>query len=362
MSRPEGNIGVTEITWEDLLRVLEERPEWLARVRQVVFTQDLLSLPEAVRELVEAHRRAEERLTRLETVVQELLEAHRRAEERLTRLEIAVKELREAQEQTSQQIRELREAQEQTNQQIRELREAQEQTSQQIRELREAQEQTNQQIERIWKVIEQNSIQIRELREAQEQTNQQIREIWKALEETNRRVQALESIVRDLVKTVGELTDSVRTLSRDMARMKGFYLEMQYRQKASAYFGRLLRSIRVMTPADIEDFLESRLTSEEMEDLMLLDLIVSGRLRRDPQRPEVMLALEISYIVDKEDIRRARERALLLRKAGFRAVPAVAGAEVPSELLDFARAVRVAMFEDGRVFLWDEAIEEVLDM
>ncbi|MDW7990860.1 MAG: hypothetical protein RMK65_01705 [Anaerolineae bacterium] len=139
MSRPEGNIGVTEITWEDLLRVLEERPEWLARVRQVVFTQDLLSLPEAVRELVEAHRRAEERLTRLETVVQELLEAHRRAEERLTRLEIAVKELREAQEQTSQQIR----------------------------ELREAQEQTNQQIERIWKVIEQNSIQIRELREAQ---------------------------------------------------------------------------------------------------------------------------------------------------------------------------------------------------
>ncbi|MDW7990859.1 MAG: hypothetical protein RMK65_01700 [Anaerolineae bacterium] len=146
-----------------------------------------------------------------------------------------------------------------------------------------------------------------------------------------------------------------------MARMKGFYLEMQYRQKASAYFGRLLRSIRVMTPADIEDFLESRLTSEEMEDLMLLDLIVSGRLRRDPQRPEVMLALEISYIVDKEDIRRARERALLLRKAGFRAVPAVAGAEVPSELLDFARAVRVAMFEDGRVFLWDEAIEEVLD-
>ncbi len=180
------------------------------------------------------------------------------------------------------------------------------------------------------------------------------------LEETNLRIQALEAIVRDLVKIVSTLAKSVRALGVDMARMKGFYLEMQYRQKASAYFGRLLRSIRVMMPADIEDLLEPNLTPEEVEDLMLLDLLISGRLRRDPQRPEVMLALEISFTVGKEDIRRARERAGLLRKAGFRAVPAVAGAEVSLEALDLARAERVVVFEDGQVFLWDEALQHYL--
>ncbi len=124
-----------EITWEDLLRVLEERPDWLARVRQVVLTPDLLSLPEAIqdlievqhqttlqiRELVEAQRQHEARLTRLEATVQELVEAQRetsaqirelveaqrRHEARLTRLEATVQELVEAQRQTTLQIQEL---------------------------------------------------------------------------------------------------------------------------------------------------------------------------------------------------------------------------------------------------------------
>ncbi|MGC9084265.1 MAG: hypothetical protein ACP5ME_13950, partial [Anaerolineae bacterium] len=74
-----------EITWEDLLRLLVERPDWLARVRQVVLTPDLLSLPEAVRDLLEAQR---------ETTFQ-------------------IQELREVQRQTTEQIRELREAQRQ---------------------------------------------------------------------------------------------------------------------------------------------------------------------------------------------------------------------------------------------------------
>jgi hypothetical protein len=234
-----------EITWEDLLRVLEERPEWLERVRQVVLTRELLALPETVQELAELQRQ-----TALQ--VQELVEVQRRISDHLLRLELTVE---------------------------------------------------------------------------------------------------------NLVGSVNALADSLRTLSSDVARLKGFYLEMNYREKASAYFGSRLRSIRVMVPTDIEDLMEQYLTPKEIEDLVQLDRIVSGRLRYHPQRPEVMLALEISATVDRDDIRRARERALLLRKAGLPAVPAVAGAYVPPEAREIAHAERVVVFEDGRTLFWEEMLQ-----
>ncbi len=303
MFRHEGS-PAAEITWEDLLRMLEEHPEWLERVREVVLTHDLLSLPEVVRKLVGA------------------------------------------QYQTTLQIQELREAQYQTSLQIQELREAQYQTGLQIQGLVEAQHET--------------ALQIQELREAQYQTGLQIQGLVEVLKQTNSHIRGLEAAVSGLLESVKAMAESLRTLSSDIARMKGFSLEMQYRQKAHAYFGRLLRSVRVMTPMDLEDLLEQHLTPDEVEDLLPLDLIVAGRIRRHPRQPEVMLAMEVSFTVDKEDIRRARERALLLRKAGLPALPAAAGVYIPPEMREIAQAERVVVFEDGRVFLWDEIIQEFL--
>ncbi len=72
-----------------LLRLLHEHPEWRAQLRAILLGEELLSLPQLLRELAdevrrltEAHRRGEERLARLE-------EAQIRSEERLARLEEA---------------------------------------------------------------------------------------------------------------------------------------------------------------------------------------------------------------------------------------------------------------------------------
>jgi len=46
--------------FEDLVRLLEEHPEWRARMRQIVLTQELLELPELVCQLVESQRRMSE--------------------------------------------------------------------------------------------------------------------------------------------------------------------------------------------------------------------------------------------------------------------------------------------------------------
>lgn len=45
--------------FRDLMRLLEERPEWRAELRRAVLTDELLALPELVRALAEAQRRTE---------------------------------------------------------------------------------------------------------------------------------------------------------------------------------------------------------------------------------------------------------------------------------------------------------------
>ena len=55
----------TVADFHDLIRLLEERPDWQTELRRVLFSQDLLELPRTVQELATAQRRTEEAITRL---------------------------------------------------------------------------------------------------------------------------------------------------------------------------------------------------------------------------------------------------------------------------------------------------------
>ncbi len=286
-----------EITWEDLLRVLEERPEWLERVRQVVLTRELLSLPEAIHELVEAHRRGEERLTRVEAAIQGLAEAQWQSEERLARLEATVQELVEVQRRHEERLASVE--------------------------------------ERLTRL---------------EAT---VQELVGALKEVS-------SQVHELAQAVFRLTETVSRLEGTVGDIKGRLLEMAYREKPYAYFGRLLRSIRVVPFTEIEDLLERSLSREEVDDLFQLDLLLRGRLRDHPERPEVWLAVEVSSVVDKWDVERARERAALLRKAGLQVVPVAAGLQALAEAARKAEIEGVTLVTDGSIACWDQALRSAL--
>lgn len=90
--------------FHDLVALLEQHPEWRADLRRLVLTEEVLTLPQAVRELTEAQRRTEQR-------VEALAEAQRRTEQR-------VEELAEAQRRTEQRVGELATAQYRTEQRI----------------------------------------------------------------------------------------------------------------------------------------------------------------------------------------------------------------------------------------------------
>ena len=72
--------------FHDFIEILEERPEWREELRRLVLTDELLKLPEMVKELVEAQRRTEEKLENLTDRVNALAEAQRRTEERIDTL------------------------------------------------------------------------------------------------------------------------------------------------------------------------------------------------------------------------------------------------------------------------------------
>ncbi len=98
----------------DLIRLLEEHPEWRAELRRVLLTEDLLRLPDLVRELIEAQQRTEQQLA-------ELVQITREHSQMLAQHSQVIAELVEVSRQHTQAIAELREAQLQTQQTVQRI-------------------------------------------------------------------------------------------------------------------------------------------------------------------------------------------------------------------------------------------------
>jgi hypothetical protein len=83
--------------FHDVIRLLEEHPEWQADLRRVLLTKELLALPDQVAQLAETQTRTESRLA-------ELVEAQRRTDAQVAQLSERMAELVRAQERTETQL------------------------------------------------------------------------------------------------------------------------------------------------------------------------------------------------------------------------------------------------------------------
>jgi hypothetical protein len=248
--------------FHDLIRLLEERPEWRSELRRFLLPDEMLEVPRLVRELAEAQRRTEERLEGLAARVEQLAEAQRRTEER-----------------------------------VEQLAEAQRRTEAGVEELRAAHVRMEGALER--------------------------------------------------------LTAQVRLLTNETAQLKGSDLERRYRERAPAYFARLMRRIHALSSEEIAalvDDAEERgeLSEAERDELFDVDVVVRGLSRDDGA--EAYLAVEVSGGVGRYDVERALRRAeLLQRLTGTRTIPVVAGQAITDEGERLARQLRVKQVLDGRV-------------
>jgi ribosomal protein S15P/S13E len=284
--------------FHDLIRLVEQHPEWRAELRRLVLTEELLSLPGLVRELIEAQRLTEVRLA-------ELAEAQRRTDERLAELAEAQRRTDERLGRVEEQVAALIEAQRLTEVRLAELAEAQRRTDERLAELAEAQRRTD---ERLGRVEEQ----------------------------------------------VAALIEAQRLTDERLAELRGDNLERRYRERAGAYFGRLVRRAYALSDREIAELLGAaeeagQLTPEEVDDVRAADVIVRGR--RPDGTGEVYLVVEVSVGIGPGDVERALRRATLLQRAlgpDRPTLPVVAGARATREAQSLAAAQDVWIILDGR--------------
>ena len=204
------------------------------------------------------------------------------------------------------------------------------------------------------------------LTEALKHTEQRVNELAEAQRQSEARLTRLETVVVELAEaqkrtesTVQMLVKRQQVMNDQLGRTTGRQLESHYRDRAHAYFGRILRKTRVVTLQELEPELEPVLSEREIEDVNLLDLLIRGQVAQLPQRPDVYLAFEISSTIDRGDVERAVRRAALLRKAGYTAIPGVAGEDITQGGLRAAEAAAVFVVQDGRKEFWDQALAAV---
>jgi len=243
-------------------------------------------------------------------------------------------------------VRKLAKAQQRTEQRVSDLAEAQQRTEQRVSDLAEAQQRTEQRVS--------------DLAEAQQRTEQQVSDLAQRVSDLAEAQRRTEEVVRQLLEFQARAEKTLARLETRQDALLGDQLERRYRERAYAYFGRILRKAQAVSLRELESVLEERLSADELEDLLLLDVLVRGHPRHQPDAPEVWLAIEVSSVVDRNDVKRAQRRAALLHKAGYSVVPTVAGEQVTQGGEDEARDGHVLLVQDGRRQFWEEALAQVL--
>jgi len=161
---------------------------------------------------------------------------------------------------------------------------------------------------------------------------------------------------------LGTLTERVDRLTDVVGRLRGDVFELKYRDKVEVYFGPLARRVEGVRKRELEDALEAKLTHEELLEVLRLDLLVGGQPRRREPRRDALVAAEVSAVIDRNDVDRARRRTELLRKAGFDAIPAVAGEDLTRGAEELAAQQHVAVILEGSTSGWEEALQSWLPM
>ncbi len=349
-------MAFTTQEYRDFIRLLSEHPEWQDELRRMLLAQELLNLPQTVTALFDSHRRVEEELRALaesqrhtDELLKALIESQRKADERIERLETAIAQLIESDRQIREELKALAEAQHKADERIERLETT-------VAQLIESQRNLEERVARLETAVAQLIESQRNLEERVARLESAVTYLIEAQRQMSEEMRALAASHRHLELKVQRLTDR-------MARLDGQMLEIQYRNKAASYFGRLLRRAQAVELNDLEERLENVLSPEELEDVLRLDLVIRGRSRQAPSgetAPELWLAVEVSAVIDRQDVKRAFERAEILRKAGLAVLPVVAGEKSTAGARELAKEKRVVVVKDGSMEFAHEAVEYYL--
>jgi hypothetical protein len=151
---------------------------------------------------------------------------------------------------------------------------------------------------------------------------------------------ALGERMDQLTGRIDQLTEQVKALTVRLAKMdgrlgnlEGDFWEFRYTSRLSQMLGQHhFIAVRQILPGEYPPFVEAwrdgRISDDEWHQLNLLDAVATAKQGKGLDAPDVMIALELSKVVDSHDVNRVNARASILRRAGFAVVAAVDGAAI----------------------------------
>ena len=270
--------------FEDLLRLLYEKPEWQERLRRAILPPELFELPRIAQELAEVNRAERERVARIEAeqqaTRQELREGFAQNGERLDRVEGR-------------------------------LDGVEGRLSNVESELTTFHTETNERFDRV---------------------DQRFDAIDEHFGRSDQRLDTLEVRMRDL--------------STDMGELKGRTLHADY-QQSLLLFEQVIPDPIALSRDELNALLRAAIADGRMQRgdavrILRTDII----FRSAAQEPTTYLAVEVSWLIGVSDVVRAAERAQLLSKLGRPTLAAVAGRRIQPGVQDLAERRGVAVIVD----------------
>ncbi|GBC91993.1 Chromosome partition protein Smc [bacterium HR15] len=266
------------LTEQTLQRLLQANPELRASLRRMILDEEFLQLPAIVRELVEVARQGMERLGRVEERLERVEERTERMEERLERVE--------------------------------------ERTERMEERLERVEERTERMEERLERVEERT--------ERMEERLERVEERTERMEERLERVEERTERMEERLERVEEGVDDWKQWRRgEEGRREG----ERYERKILRQISRLLRGGSGGSPDHerVHHRLQSWLaplmgeTIEDDADPALADIIW--------WKGDRVVVIEVSRKVNGRDVLRVKRRAETLRRGGVDAMPLVIGEE-----------------------------------
>ena len=192
------------------------------------------------------------------------------------------------------------------------------------------------------------------LAERMDQLTKRMDQLTKRMDQLAVRMDQLAVRMDQLAASMEELAARMKTQEVRTDWLMGAEAERRFRERAAAYFGHLLRRLRVVDSSALADQIDDAIDAgtfaeADREPLMRLDVVAQGRDRATGQ-PRY-LAVEASAGLGEGDILRAADRAALLsRLTGVPAVPVVAGYSIAPGFRSIAdqRDVQVVLTEAPR--------------
>ena len=267
---------------EDIIRALQEHPEWREPLLNALLTDQYRQLPERTDRLEQAMARLAEESAKTDQRLRELSE---KADKRFAEMEARIAE-----------------SNARVDQRFAEM----------AARMEESRRQTDQRFAEMAARME----------ESRRETDQRLRELS---EKTDKRFEEMVREIRELADTVRDFLRRVDRWETDLGSVKGITLEMFYRDNATSILGRRFRNVALVDKGQyLQQVLEQYEISEtEWQQLVSTDVLVRGTYRESGK--EYLTVWEVSWIVDSNDVQRAVRRAQTVGRWEQNALPVVAG-------------------------------------